>query len=226
MTRDDREPTEAEARWSGVPRSIGGAAEAVLGARGEPRRLQRIFERSPVPAVMFDDQRRPVEANRPARLWFRSSLEEMRRHAMGDLTPPDRLGVTERAWARLLETGFVAGRYEGAKPDGSPIDVVYCALAEVLPGLHVIVFAPGAWPEGELGEIVEDGLRPSASLTPREIEVIALAAEGAGIPELSEELALSPDTVRSHLKHIYAKLGVHNRTAAVTRAIRLGLIDA
>jgi DNA-binding CsgD family transcriptional regulator len=226
MTHDDREPTETEAGWGGVPRRIGGAAEAVLGARGEPRRLQRIFERSPVPAVMFDDQRRHVEANRPARLWFRRSLEEMRRYAMGDLAPPDRRGVMERAWARLLETGFVAGRYEGVKPDGSPIDVVYCGLAEVLPGRHVIVFAPADWPEDEWGEIEEDGPGPSASLTPREIEVIALAAAGAGIPELSEELALSPDTVRTHLKHIYAKLGVHNRTAAVTRAIRLGLIDA
>jgi DNA-binding NarL/FixJ family response regulator len=128
-------------------------------------------------------------------------------------------------WAQLLKTGFVAGRYQGTKPDGSPIDVFYCALADVLPGRHVIVFAPADWPENELGVIGDDGPDPSASLTPREVEVLALAAEGAGIPELGEELALSPDTVRTHLKHIYAKLGVHNRTGAVTRAMRLGLID-
>jgi DNA-binding CsgD family transcriptional regulator len=175
---------------------------------------------------MFDAQRRHLEANRPARLWLRRSLQEIRRYALGDLSPPDQLAFWERSWARLLETGSVAERYRGTKPDGSPIDVFYCALADVLPGRHVIVFAPADWPEDEFGAIEDDGAVPSPSLTPRELEVLALAAGGAGVPELAEKLALSPDTVRTHLKHIYAKLGVHSRTGAVTRAIRLGLIDS
>jgi len=187
--------------------------------------LKRIFERTRVPALMFDAQRRHLEANRPARLWFRRSLEEIRTYALGDLTPPDQLGFWERSWAQLLETGLVAERYQGTKPDGSPIDVFYCALADVLPGRHVIVFAPADWPEDELGIIEDDGPDLSASLTPREVEVLKLAAEGTGIRELSEELELSSFTIRTHLKHIYAKLGVHNRTAAVTTAMRLGLID-
>lgn len=210
--------------WDPIPRSVGGVAEAVAGARGDARKLKRIFERSPVPTFMVDAQRRHIEANRPARLWFGRSLQEMRAHAMDDLAPPDERGFVESLWARLLETGFVADRYQRTKPDGRPIDVVYSAIADVLPGRHVVVFAP-VWLEDELGVIEGDGPNPSASLTPREIEVLALAAEGAGTPELSVELALSPDTVRTHLKHIYAKLGVHNRTGAVTRAIRLGLID-
>jgi DNA-binding CsgD family transcriptional regulator len=221
----EREVTESGSRWNHVPGSVASAAEAVLGAHGEAGRLQRILERTPVPALMFDAHRRHLEANRPARLWFRRSLEEIRTYALGDLAPPDQLAFWERLWARLLETGFVAERYQGAKPDGSPIDVFYCALADVLPGRHVILFAPADWPEDEFGVIEDDGPDPSASLTPREVEVLALAAGGAGIPELGEELAVSPDTVRTHLKHIYAKLGVHNRTGAVTRAIRLGLID-
>jgi DNA-binding CsgD family transcriptional regulator len=224
MTRD-REATETRGQWNGVPPGVGTAADAVLGARSEARRLKRIFERTPVPALMFDAQRRHLEANRPARLWFRRSLEEIRTHALGDLAPPDQRGFWERLWAQLLDTGFVAERYQGTKPDGSPIDVFYCALADVLPGRHVIVFAPADWPEDELGVIEADGPDPSASLTPREVEVLELATDGTGIRELSEELALSPSTIRTHLKHIYAKLGVKNRTGAVTRAIRLGLID-
>jgi PAS domain S-box-containing protein len=210
---------------SHVPRSVGGAAESVLAARGEARKLKRIFERSPVPMVMVDAKRRYVDVNRPTRLWFRLSLEEMRTYAMDDLAPRDQFGVIEREWARLLETGRVAGQYLGVKPDGGRVAIVYCALADVLPGRHVIVYAPADWPEEELGVIKDEGPDPSASLTPREIEVLELAAEGTGIPKLGEELALSPDTVRTHLKNVYAKLGVHNRTGAVTRAIRLGLID-
>lgn len=221
----EQEVTATGMQWNHVPRSVGGAAEAVLGARGEAPRLQRIFEHTPVPALMFDAQRRHLEANRPARLWFRRSLEEIRTYALGELAPPDQVARWERLWATLLETGFAAERYQGTRPDGSPIDVFYCALADVLPGRHVIVFAPADWPEDELGVIEDGGPHASASLTPREIEVLKLAAEGTGIRELSEELALSSSTIRTHLKHIYAKLGVHNRTAAVTAAMRLGLID-
>jgi PAS domain S-box-containing protein len=196
----------------------------VLAARGDARKLKRILEHSPVPIAMVDSQRRYVEVNRPARLWFRLSLDEIRKYAIDDLAPADRLAVIESEWARLLETECVAGSHLGAKPDGSTVDVVYCALAHVLPGLHVIVFAPADWPEDEVGVIKGDSPYPSASLTPREVDVLALAADGFSGPELAEELVLSPATVNSHFKNIYAKLHVRNRAAAVAKALRLGLI--
>jgi ATP/maltotriose-dependent transcriptional regulator MalT len=65
----------------------------------------------------------------------------------------------------------------------------------------------------------------AAALTPREIEVLAFAADGFGGMELAEQLVLSPATVRTHFKNIYKKLGVRNRAAAVAKAMRLGLID-
>jgi DNA-binding CsgD family transcriptional regulator len=212
-------------RWNHVPRSVGGAAEALVGARGEARRLQRIFERTRVPALMVDAQRRHLEANRPARLWFRRSLEEIRTYALGDLAPPDQLACWERLWARLLETGFVAERYQGTKPDGSPIDVFYCALADVLPGRHVIVFAPADWPEDELGVIEDDGPDSFASLTPREVEILTLAGQSLSVQTMAQSLTISPATVKTHLEHIYKKLDVHDRTAAVVHALRAGLIE-
>jgi DNA-binding CsgD family transcriptional regulator len=221
----EQEVTGTGSRWNDVPSSVGGTAEAVLGARGEARRLQRIFERTPVPALMVDAQRRHLEANRPARLWFRRSLEEIRTYALGDLAPPDQLACWERLWARLLETGFVAERYQGTKPDGSPIDVFYCALADVLPGRHVVVFAPADWPEHELGVIQDDGPDPSASLTPREVEILTLAGESLSVQTIAESLTISAATVKTHLEHIYRKLGVHDRTAAVVHALRAGIIE-
>jgi DNA-binding CsgD family transcriptional regulator len=208
-----------------VPRSVGAAAEAVLGARGESRKLTAIFERSHVPMVMVDATRRYVEVNRPARLAFRLSLDEMRTYAIDDLTPAHLLEVMERAWARLLDTGSVAGRYQVAGPDGSRLDIVYCGLARVAPGLHLIAFAPAYWPEDELGLIENVGDYPCGSLTPREIEVLALAAEGLSGPELAADLVLSVATVNTHFKNIYPKLRVRTRSAAVAKAIRLGVID-
>jgi ATP/maltotriose-dependent transcriptional regulator MalT len=62
-------------------------------------------------------------------------------------------------------------------------------------------------------------------LTPREIEVLALAADGLSARDLAQVLVLSTSTVKTHLANIYEKLGVRNRTAAVAKALRLGIID-
>ena len=55
--------------------------------------------------------------------------------------------------------------------------------------------------------------------------MLALAADGRSGPDLARELVLSPGTVNTHFKNIYAKLDVRTRAAAVAKAMRLGLID-
>jgi len=67
----------------------------------------------------------------------------------------------------------------------------------------------------------ELGPRP---LSEREIEVLRLAAEGLSGPAIAERLVLSPATVKTHFEHIYVKLGVGDRAAAVAQALRTGLI--
>jgi ATP/maltotriose-dependent transcriptional regulator MalT len=130
----------------------------------------------------------------------------------------------QMAWTRLLEAGCVAGRYPVDSGNGRPLDVVYYGLARIRPGLHLIAFAPADWPEDELDEIPDAGPDSSSSLTPREVEVLALAADGLGGPELAQQLVLSVTTINTHFRNIYEKLGVRNRAAAVAKAMRLGLI--
>lgn len=72
-------------------------------------------------------------------------------------------------------------------------------------------------------ERVDDALlleerRPMPRLTPRERQILELVAEGRTNAEIAERLWVSPLTVRKHLEHIYAKLGVHTRTAAAAFA--------
>jgi ATP/maltotriose-dependent transcriptional regulator MalT len=208
-----------------VPRAVGAAAQAVLDARGEAGKLPRIFERSFVPMVMVDSSRRYVEVNASARLWFRLSLQEMRTRAIGDITPAPRNELLEQAWARLIDGGCAAGRCPVHGGNGSQLDVVYHGVAHVLPGLHLIAFAPASWTEQELDEIDDDRPGGSASLTRRELELLRLAADGLDGPGLAENLSVSRSTVRTHFENIYAKLSVHNRAAAVAKAMRLGLIE-
>ncbi|WP_405095951.1 response regulator [Micromonospora sp. NBC_01412] len=65
---------------------------------------------------------------------------------------------------------------------------------------------------------------PRAALTRREVEVLVLVAEGLSNQAVGQRLHLTEGTVKSHLAHVYAKLGVDSRTAAVVAATDLGLI--
>lgn len=63
------------------------------------------------------------------------------------------------------------------------------------------------------------------AVTQREREVLQLAANGASIADIAEALVVSQSTVKTHLEHIHAKLGVRNRSGAVAEGLRLGIIE-
>ncbi|MEJ2560484.1 MAG: LuxR C-terminal-related transcriptional regulator, partial [Anaerolineae bacterium] len=63
-------------------------------------------------------------------------------------------------------------------------------------------------------------------LSERELEVLQLIAEGLTNPEIASRLFLSLHTIKVHTRNIYGKLGVHNRTEAVTRARALGVLPS
>lgn len=65
---------------------------------------------------------------------------------------------------------------------------------------------------------------PAQALTKRELEVLQLVADGLSNQQISKRLFLSQATVKSHLVHVYAKLGVDSRTAAVAAAAGRRLI--
>ena len=67
--------------------------------------------------------------------------------------------------------------------------------------------------------------RTAESLTEREVEILQLLAFGHTNRDIAEKLFISPDTVKTHLEHIYQKLGATDRTAAVAEALRRRLID-
>ncbi len=67
--------------------------------------------------------------------------------------------------------------------------------------------------------LVRRAASPEPSLTSREVEILRLLATGMGNREMARELLVSEATVKSHLSHIYTKLGVETRAGAVSAAI-------
>ena len=63
-----------------------------------------------------------------------------------------------------------------------------------------------------------------APLTPRELEVLQLAADGLSGPAIAGRFVVSPSTVKTHFENIYEKLGVSDRAGAVALALRTGLL--
>ena len=62
-------------------------------------------------------------------------------------------------------------------------------------------------------------------LTPRELEVLRLLAEGLANKEIARELIIGEKTVKTHVSSILSKLGVLSRTQAALQAVRMGLVD-
>jgi DNA-binding NarL/FixJ family response regulator len=85
--------------------------------------------------------------------------------------------------------------------------------ADVTQNLASRIPAPSAQPAPALDD-----------LTPREIEVLRMLAEGLGNREMAARLGISDHTVKFHISSILDKLGAATRTEAVTMGIRMGII--
>ncbi|MEU6144582.1 response regulator transcription factor [Streptomyces sp. NPDC047081] len=76
-----------------------------------------------------------------------------------------------------------------------------------------------------VGGLVGQVAAPAPELTGREREVVRLMADGHSNRAIAESLYLSEATIKTHLVRIYRKLGVDNRAAAVSEAVRRGLLE-
>jgi two-component system nitrate/nitrite response regulator NarL len=118
---------------------------------------------------------------------------------------------------KALETGAAGFVSKESRREEIVDAVLACARGEnVVP------------PDVAAGLVSEIRLRKqddSPALTPREQEILHLIAAGKSLPEIAKELYLGLTTVKTHVQHLYEKLGVSDRAAAVATAMRRGLIE-
>lgn len=140
------------------------------------------------------------------------ALHESSEAAIVILETDDRIDFASRAAHELLD------RYFGEKVGRLP-DPLTSWLRERRKGATSDPLRVDAGDQELLVELVDGALlleeqRRMPRLTPRELQILDLVAEGRTNAEIAEALWVSPLTVRRHLENVYAKLGVHTRTAA------------
>jgi DNA-binding NarL/FixJ family response regulator len=130
------------------------------------------------------------------------------------LAAHDRIEMPFERARTLLVLGQVQRR---SKQKGPAREVLEAAVA-TFDELGAVLWAKRA--QAELASV--SGRKPSdRTLTPSELRIAELVADGYSNKDVAAALFLSPQTVESHLKHIYAKLGVQSRTQLARRLVDL-----
>ncbi|HEY7635466.1 MAG TPA: response regulator transcription factor [Gemmatimonadales bacterium] len=141
--------------------------------------------------------------------------------------PPDAVGRAPvvvvlgddsgEGWAaRALRAGA-----RGALPRTATGEQITAAVAAAAAGLTVVPNEAGALPPRPA---LVGAAPPVQPLTPRELEVLGMLAEGSGNKVIAARLGISEHTVKTHVGAIFGKLGVSSRAEAVASAARLGLL--
>jgi len=124
---------------------------------------------------------------------------------------------------RALELAEPEGYVRRFVDEGSPMAVLLESAAEQGIAPSYVRRLLAAFVKPEISPTADQGL--VEPLSGRELDVLRLLGSDLGGPEIARELIVALNTVRTHTKSIYAKLGVNNRRAAVRRAEELGLLS-
>lgn len=101
---------------------------------------------------------------------------------------------------------------------------------ELFRAIHHVAGGRGALSPEIAGKVMQRATagrkrRGAENLTPREHEVLDLLAKGLTTAEIARDLVIAQSTVKTHVRHILRKLGASNRTEAVAKAARMGLLN-
>lgn len=195
------------------------AQEDVLAAT-EP--IVAAFERSPLPQLVIgasDGATRIVQANAAAAALLGRTADELAGVALADvlvgtaLPPVLARAMTTRDEGATAE--LVLRTDQGVRP--AWVEVLALGREDDTAPTALMLIHSG---RGDPRTVA----RARSALSEREIEVLQCAAEGRSVSDIGRALQVSPQTVKSHLRSVYLKLGVGDRAAAVAAGFRARLL--
>jgi PAS domain S-box-containing protein len=179
------------------------------------------FKQSRNAMVLLDSRRRVVDANGAYLKLLGYSREALIGRPIYDFIAGQPL--PDDAWSAALATGDFTGETELLCADGGAVSVQWGAHVEVVTGHRLVLFV--ALSTSRWGRRFRRATSPNpenADLSEREREIVRLVAHGSTGPEIADELNISHDTVRTHVRNAMTKVGARSRAHLVAKALGNG----
>jgi PAS domain S-box-containing protein len=193
--------------------------ESQLGAAGWEQLFWSVFERSTNAIALVDEQRVYLEVNAAICELLGASREEIVGRRSDRFVAPEELSTLDREWRRLWESRDWVCERTLVRADGSRIHGQYAARIGEIGGREIAVVVWICGKPEEVGDDGEEELAQLGELTPREREVLSLVAFGHTSAQIAEQLVISTETVRTHVRNAMAKTGARTRAQLVAMAL-------
>jgi DNA-binding CsgD family transcriptional regulator len=186
--------------------------------------LWTFIDTAPVPVLAADDERQILRVNSRWCDLTGYDADAVTAMRIDDILAPESRPGIEMRWTDLVGTGLATARVVLLRPDHVRIALRYGAFANVIAGVHVGAYLPEPGQEGR--SMRPARARRAGQLTRREQESLRLVAMGMTTHAAAEQLGISPETVRTHVRNAMNKLGARTRAQAIAVAMRDGEIPA
>ncbi len=183
---------------------------------GWERLFRLVFERTSNPIVLLNDQRQIVEINDAALSLFGGDRKDVLGGSMADSIRPAERDLAASEWKAFLRSGEYSGTRALVRADGSEVQIDFAARLAVIAGRRVAIYVAA---ENDPSLSTSPASKGELPLTKREREVVTLIALGRETDQIADELHISRETVRTHVRNAMSKLDAHTRAQLVAIAI-------
>jgi PAS domain S-box-containing protein len=182
------------------------------------------FKASRNAMVLADDRRQIVDANGAFVKLSGFQRDAVLGRALWEFAAGEPF-LSPEQWRDELAAGRFSGEGGLISADGTVIGIQWGATAETVTGQRlvlIVAMSTSRWGERFRRDLSEDA--NSGTLSAREAEIVRLVALGAAGPEIADELDISHNTVRTHVRNAMTKLGARSRAHLVAKALGEGHI--
>jgi PAS domain S-box-containing protein len=175
--------------------------------------------------ALIDETMHYVDLNPAHAESYGRSREEVIGTRLDDYLPESELATVKAEHAEFKRLGEFSGERNYLRADGSIVRVQYAACSETITGRRLALFVSQILePDDEdNGAGAADAVMTNGeNLSPRESEVIRLVAIGMTSRQIADELTVSTETVRTHIRNALAKTGTRTRAQLVAQVMARG----
>ena len=193
-----------------------------VGSSGWSILFQAAFRDSRNAMGLADDARRIVDVNGACLQLLGYPRDDMVDRPMYEFVAGEPL-MTRRQWAAALARQRFTGEGKMARADGTTVRVQWGATTELVTGRRlVLLVALSVSGRGSGLRLIKPAATDQSALSKREREIVRLVALGSTGREIADELQISHNTVRTHLRKSMQRVGARSRAHLVAKALGEG----